>query len=194
METERELRDVWKWLPREMEGFSVDMFADAVVSYPGPDYPYEPVERVNQLIEGTTAMRGFGSTVFKSVNNEAVCQRVMEGMEFEFVYTPDILRATIEWNPERVARAASRENCTVFLHDSLPDKARCGICIFDDRVGICCHNSNTDMLEATIDTGNPAAQEWARSVYERHRADARPISPTEKAELFPEDPVADFTG
>ncbi|MFP4628902.1 MAG: helix-turn-helix transcriptional regulator, partial [Halobacteriales archaeon] len=40
METERELRDVWEYIPREMEGFSVDLFADAVVSYPGPGYPY----------------------------------------------------------------------------------------------------------------------------------------------------------
>jgi hypothetical protein len=30
METEGKLRDVWQWLPREMEGFSVDLFADAV--------------------------------------------------------------------------------------------------------------------------------------------------------------------
>lgn len=190
METEQEFRDVWEWLPREMEGFSLGLFADAVVSYPGAEYPYEPVERVNQLIEGTTTMRGFGSTVFKSVNNEAVCQRIMDGLDYEFIYTPEILQATIEWDPERVARAAARDNCTVLLHDSLPDKARCGMCVFDDRVGLCCHNDNTDMLEATIDTGNPEAREWALSVYERHRADARPISDSENADLFPEHLVA----
>lgn len=26
MGTERKLRDVWEWLPREMEGFTVDLF------------------------------------------------------------------------------------------------------------------------------------------------------------------------
>jgi hypothetical protein len=41
MKTERKLRDVVPWLPREMEGFTVDMFDDAVVSYPGPGYPYQ---------------------------------------------------------------------------------------------------------------------------------------------------------
>lgn len=38
MEIERKLRDVWQWLPREMEGFSVDLLTNAVVSYPGPGY------------------------------------------------------------------------------------------------------------------------------------------------------------
>lgn len=32
MANERKLRDVWQWLPREMERFSVDLFADTVVS------------------------------------------------------------------------------------------------------------------------------------------------------------------
>lgn len=186
METERKLRDVWEYLPREMEGFSVDLLADAVVSYPGPDYPYEPVERVSHLLERTTSMHGFGTTVFKSVNNELVCQRIIDGMEYEFVFPPDILKATVDWNPERVAEAAAQDNCTVLIHEDLPDVARCGLCVFDDRVGICCHNSETGMLEATIDTGAPEAQKWARSVYDHQRAEARPLTDQDKAELFPD--------
>jgi predicted transcriptional regulator len=190
METERKLRDVWQWLPREMKGFSVELFADAVVSYPGPGYPYEPVERVTQLVEETTAMRGFGTTVFKSVNNETVCRCVVDGMEYEYIYSPDILRATIAWNPERVATAAACENCTILLHDELPDVERCGIGVFDDRIGICCHDAETGMIEAVVDTDSPEAREWATSVFDRHRAEARPVSREEKADLFSEYVVA----
>lgn len=190
MAIERKLRDVWRWLPREMEGFSVDRFADAVVSYPGPAYPYEPVERVTQLIEATTSLRGFGTTVFKSINNEAVCHAVLGGMDFEYVYSPAVLEATIAWNPERVARAASCDNCTIYLHDDLPDEDRCGIGIFDERIGICCHDAETGQLEAVVDTDAPEAYEWAVSVFERHRADARSIGRDEKADLFPSGLVA----
>ena len=49
-----------------MEGFTVDLFADATVSYPGPGYPSQPVERVTELIESAESMRGFGTTVVKS--------------------------------------------------------------------------------------------------------------------------------
>ncbi|MFC4551187.1 MULTISPECIES: helix-turn-helix transcriptional regulator [Halorussus] len=185
MATERKLRDVWRWLPREMEGFSADLFADAVVSYPGPDYPYRPVERVTELIEETETMRGFGTTVFKSSNNEAVCLAIVDGMEYEYVFSPEVFEATVAWNPERVAEAAACENCTVLLHDDLPDGKRCGLGIFDDRIDICCHDAETGMLEAVVDTDAPEAREWALSVFERYRAEARPLGAREKRSVFP---------
>ncbi|WP_332898900.1 helix-turn-helix transcriptional regulator [Haladaptatus sp. CMSO5] len=178
METEHKLRDIWQWLPREMEGFSVDLFADAVVSVPGPGYPYEPVERLTQLIQGTSRMRGFDTIVQKSINNEAVCDAVLSGMELEYVFSPTALEGTYAWNPERVQEVATSENCTVLVHDNLPDGDRCGLGIVDDRVGICCHDIATGALVAIIDTDAPAAREWALSVYERVRADATPIDET----------------
>jgi predicted transcriptional regulator len=190
MATERKLRDVWRWLPREMPGFSVELFADAVVSFPGPNYPYEPVERVTQLIEGTEVMRGFGTTVFKSVNNEAICRAVVGGMDYEYVYSPEVLEATVAWDPESVAETAACENCTVLLHDGLPDEDRCGLGIFDDRIGICCHDAETGMLEAVVDTDAPEAREWATSVFERYRGEARPLDDDGKAALFPPELVA----
>ncbi|WP_338728519.1 transcriptional regulator [Haladaptatus sp. DJG-WS-42] len=178
METEHKLRDVWQWLPREMEGFSVELFADAVVSVPGPGYPYEPVERLTHLIQETTRMRGFDTIVQKSINNEAVCDAVLDGMELEYVFSPTALEGTYAWNPERVRAVATSENCTVFVHDNLPDGDRCGIGIVDDRVGICCHDRTTGALVAIIDTDSPAAREWAISVYEGVRADASPVEAT----------------
>jgi predicted transcriptional regulator len=177
MDVERKLRDVWRWLPREMEGFSVDLFADAVVSYPGPGYPYEPVERLTHLIEGTDRLRGFDNIVFKSINNETVCRAVLDGMELEYVYSPTALEKTFAWNPERVMEAASRENCRVYVHDDLPDGDRCGIGIVDDRAGICCHDPETGALKAVVDTDSPAAREWAISTFERVRDEARSVEP-----------------
>lgn len=175
MEIERKLRDVWQWLPREMEGFSVDMFTDAVVSRPGPGYPYEPVERLTQLIGGTDRMRGFDSIVQKSINNETVCRAVLDGMELEYVYSPVALEGTFAWNPDRVMEAATCENCTVLVHDALPDGDRCGLGIVDDRVGICCHDIDTGALTAIVDTDAPEAREWAISTFEHVRQEARPV-------------------
>ncbi|WP_458191203.1 helix-turn-helix transcriptional regulator [Haladaptatus sp. NG-WS-4] len=169
---------------------AVELFADAVVSYPGPGYPYEPVKRVSQLIEETTAMCGFGTTVFKSINNETVCQSVIGGMEYEYIYSPAVLEATIGWNPEAIAEAAACDNCTILLHDDLPDENRCGFGIFDDRIGICCHDAETGMLEAVIDTDSPEARKWALSVFDRHRADARSLGDEEIAALFPSELIA----
>lgn len=186
MEIERKLRAVWQWLPREMEGFSVDLFADAVVAYPGPGYPYEPVERVIQLVEGSDSLCGFGSTVFKSIANEAVCLAVLDGMEYEYVYPPEVLAATVAWDPDMVGKAASCDHCTVFVHDDLPDKTRCGFGIFDHRVGICCHDAETRALLAWIDTDAPEAREWALSVFERYRNEAKPADESHMYAPVPE--------
>lgn len=184
MAIERRLRDVWRWLPREMDDFRVELFADAIVSYPGPRYPYEPVERVTQLIEETESMYGFGTTVFKTINVEAVCRSVLDGMEYEYIYSPDVLEATVSCDPERVAEAAACENCTILVHDALPDEDRCGLGVFDDRMGICCHDAETGMLEAVVDTDATEAREWAISVYERYRAEARPLDADEANALL----------
>lgn len=175
METEAKLRDVWRWLPREIEGFSVDLFADAVVSYPGPGYPYEPVERVTQLVEESDSLFAFGATVFKSVANEAFCRAALDGMESEYVFSPAILAATVAWNPELFEKVAALDNCTVLVHDDLPDRTRCGIDIFDERVAICCHDVETRALRAWVDTDAPEARKWAWSVFERYRQEARPV-------------------
>lgn len=177
MEIAAKLRDVWEWLPQEMDGFSADLFADAVVSYPGPRYPYEPVERLSHLIEGTERLRGFDSIVYKSINNEMMCQAVLDGMELEFVFSPDALEGTFAWNPERVLEVASLENCTVLVHDDLPDGNRCGLGISDDQTCICCHDLETGALTAIIDTDAPEAREWAISTFERVRNDARLVEP-----------------
>lgn len=177
MEVEAKLRDVWEWLPQEMEGFSAELFADAVVSCPGPRYPYEPVERLSLLIEETERLRGFDSIVYKSINNEMMCQAVIDGMELEFVFSPNALEGTFAWNPERVLEAASRDNCTVFVHDDLPDGNRCGLGISDTRTCICCHDPETGALTAIVDTDAPAAREWAVSTFERVREGARVVEP-----------------
>ena len=175
METEMKLRDVWEWLPREMEGFSVDLFADAVVSYPAPGYPYEPVDRVVQLVEESDSVWALGATVFKSVANEAFCRAVEGGTEIEVVYSPAVLAATVAWDPDRFEAVAARDHCTVLVHDDLPDRTRCGIDIFDDRVGICCHDTETRALRAWVDTAAPEARAWALSVFEQYREEARPV-------------------
>lgn len=186
MQTERKLRDVWRWLPREMEGFSVELFADAVIAYPGSGYPYEPIERVLQLVEESDWMCGFGATVFKSIANEAICLAVLDGMEFEYVYPPEVLAATVAWDQEMVEKAAAMEHCTVLVHDNLPDKKRCGFGIFEHRVGICCHDADSRALRAWIDTDAPEAHEWALSVFERYRDEARLADETDMNVPIPE--------
>ena len=179
MATERRLREVWVWLPREMEAFDVDLFEDAVVSYPGPGYPSQPLERIADLVGGTESLRGFGATVVKSNTLEATCNRILAGMDNEYVFAPAVLEAVLSWDPELFGEAMARENCRTFVHESLPDGERCGLLLLDDRVAICCHDGPTGALRAVVDTDARPALAWAESVYEDVRREARLVEDPE---------------
>jgi DNA-binding HxlR family transcriptional regulator len=56
-ETERKLRDVWKWLPGEESGFTVELCADATVTVADADDPYRPTTRFLSLLQETEQFR-----------------------------------------------------------------------------------------------------------------------------------------
>lgn len=176
MDVERSLRDVWPWLPHEREGFSVELFTDVVVSRPGPGYPYRPVERLTRLITETTAMRGFGMAMLKSGNLEVFFDRALADLECEYIYPPAVFEELLSWDEQTVLEAATRANYTVLVHDALPIGDRCGICLFDDRVSICCYNQETGALQALVDTESTEMRTWAVSYYEQYRQEARPLA------------------
>lgn len=180
MATQRELRDVWQWLPLDLDGFGIELFDDPVISRPGPAYPYEPVERVANLIGGTETMRGFGMAMVKASTLEAFFGQIRDGLTCEYVYPPQVFEEILAWDETRVAEAADRENYTPLLHDHLPLGDWCGVCLFDERVSFCCYEPETGMLRALIDTDAPETYDWAESVYERYQHEASPLPDGER--------------
>ncbi len=175
MQVERTLRDVAPWLPYEMDGFSVELFTDVVISNPGPGYPYRPVERIAQLLRESETMRGFGMAVLKSSNLDAFFDHVVDDIDCEYIYPPHVFEALLSWDAETVMDATTRPTYTVLLHGSLPLHEWCGVCIFDDRTCICCYEPESGLLRALVDTESPAMRNWAASLYERYRDEARPL-------------------
>lgn len=173
MAYQRRLREVWSWLPHEIEGFSIELFTDVVVSQPGPGYPYEPVERLTELITTTGTMRGFGMALLKSGNLAPFFDHVLDGLECEYIYPPAVFERLLEWDEETVLNAVRRSNYTVLVHDDLPLDERCGICLFDDDVSICCYDPETGTLRSLVDTRSGEMRAWADSYYERFRDEAR---------------------
>ena len=170
------LREIWPWLPHEIDDFSVELFTDVVVSQPGPGFPYKPIERLTELITTTRTMRGFGMALLKSGNLEPFFDHVTDGLKCEYIYPPAVFEDLLSWNEDRVVDAATRANYTVLLHDDLPLTERCGVCLFDDRVSICCYDPEIGALQSLVDTGSEEMRTWAETYYEQFREEARPLS------------------
>jgi predicted transcriptional regulator len=122
-------------------------------------------------------MSVFWTAVIKSGSLETVCGAVIEGLELEYVFTPATFETTVTWDPEVIRETIACENCTVFVHDDLPDNDRCGLTIVEDRIAICCHDADTHTLQAVIDTGSPEAREWATDVFERACREGTQVGP-----------------
>lgn len=175
MTVEGRLREVWPWLPHEIDGFDVESFTDVVIARPGPGYPYRPIERFTELLTDTTTMRGFGMAILKTSNLEPFFGHALDELECEYIYPPPVFEELLAWERDTVIEAATRANYTVWLHDDLPLADRCGICLFDDRISLCCYDHETGALQTLVDTGSDEIHAWAESYYEQFRAEARPL-------------------
>jgi predicted transcriptional regulator len=172
MDTERALREVWRWLPAEEIGLDVELFADAVVTVPEFGSPYRTVDRFVELVEGSDTLRGFTPTTVDS-DMEVLLRNAIDGMETEVVWPPGLTETVLDSQPDRLAEALESGNLTVLTNGEIP----CACGLFDDRVGLAGYDPETGMMRATVDTDAPGARRWAEELYGSYRRDARRLRP-----------------
>ncbi|WP_227352653.1 helix-turn-helix transcriptional regulator [Haladaptatus salinisoli] len=167
VETERNLRHVWHWLPGEESGFTIEMCADAVVTVAEADNPYGPLHRFLTLLRETDRFRFVGSDLaLLEPCRDEFCQRVIDGMQTEIIDPPSVARYIRSTYPELSAETLASGNLTIRLHDDLPPY---GIGIFDHRIAICGHDPDSVTVRVLVDTDSPEAREWAESEYSFYR-------------------------
>lgn len=173
VETERRLRDVWRWLPEE-DDFTVDLVADAEVSVADAGDPYRPVTRFLALLRETDRFRFVGFDVgLLEPCREELCRRIVDGMETEFIAPPTVVDYIRSTYPEQFAEALGSGNLAVRVHDDLP---RYGVCLFDDRVAVGGFDPDTGSVRVLVDTDGPSAREWAESTYRTYRRELPTLS------------------
>lgn len=179
-ETERKLRDVWHWLPDGVRRLSVETWAEMTVTVAEPDSPYRPVNRVESLLRTTTAFRFLRPEVALMEPCLAVLlQLIDDGATITLVDRPSCHTYFLSTYPERSSEMLKQENFTVLEHDELPSY---GIGLLDDRVVISCYEQESGIVQAVVDTDVPTVRNWANSVYDSYRSDARPIKPRQLVE------------
>lgn len=169
--TERRLRDVWRWLPGELDGFTIDLVADAVVTTVEPGDPYAPANRCASFYPKTDQVRGFDAALTAPHNFETLADLVADGLKVEFVLPPDVsanLRASY---PESERTMIESDNVVTWFSESLP---MCRVIVFDDRVGVGGYDTEMGVLAVYVDSDDPDLREWAVSTFEAVKRDAWP--------------------
>ncbi|WP_247730258.1 helix-turn-helix transcriptional regulator [Halovivax limisalsi] len=175
LETERTLRAVWRWLPEAVGEFSVETWAAMTVTVADPDAPYRPVSRFESLLSGTSELRYLRPEVaLMEPCFETLPSLLDAGGEITVIDRPNCHAYFVSTYPERCAALLEREAFSVLEHDDLPPY---GVGLLDDRTVISCYEPGSGAVAAVIDTDAPPVREWATSVFDRHRADARRFDP-----------------
>ncbi|WP_123533380.1 helix-turn-helix transcriptional regulator [Halosimplex salinum] len=176
VETERKLRDIWRWLPGEVSEFTIETWEAMTVTVAEPDSPYRPITRFESLLEETNELRLVRPEIaLMEPCFEVLVQLVDEGVDVVLVARPESHTYFLSTYPERSFEMMQRDNFTVLEHDSLP---RCGIGLLDERVAISCYEQDSGTVHVLIDTDVAAVREWAQSVFETHTSEATPVEPT----------------
>jgi predicted transcriptional regulator len=178
--TERKLRDVWQWIPDEVTDFPIETWSELTVTVADPDVPYRPVTRFKSLLQKTTTLRYLGPEVaLMDPCFDVLYQQVEDGVDVTLIDRPNCHTYFLSMYPERSSELLQQDNFTILEHDELPPY---GTGLLGERVVISCYEQDSGTVRAVIDTDVPTVREWAQSVYERYRSDARPIESRQLAE------------
>lgn len=172
--TEQTLREVWGMLPDETSGFSLEIVADAVVTVADSDDPYRPVNRFLTLVRETEQFRfaGFNVALLQPCKDE-LCRRIVEGMRSELIDPPNVIQYIRSSCSEQFSETLENGDLTIRVHNDLPPY---GIGIFDDRIAISGYDPSGGTVKVLIDTDDPAARDWAESVYDTYRRETPTLS------------------
>ncbi|WP_339103363.1 MarR family transcriptional regulator [Haloterrigena salinisoli] len=174
LETERTLRDSWQLLPEETDGFTVEMASRAVVTVAEPDAPYRPVNRFAALLRRTSRFRFVGTDVaLLEPCRDELRQSIVDGMETEIIDPPTVAGYILSNYRTHCSAPLESGNLSVSVHDDVPPY---GVGLFDDRIAVSCYDPDSGMVRLLIDTDVPEAREWAESLFESYRRDARPLA------------------
>jgi len=173
VETERNLRDVWHWLPDEVGEFTIETWEAMTVTVAEPDAPYRPVDRFESLLAETTELRLVRPEIaLMEPCFDVLVRLIDEGVDVVLVARPESHTYFLSTYPERSADMMQQDNFTVLEHEGLPAY---GTGLLDERATISCYEQDSGTVHALVDTEVAPIREWAQSVCETYASEGQPV-------------------
>jgi len=172
IDTERQLRDVVDFLPTDAMDFDFRHLADATITTPSETRPNAPLQRLLELLRGANSVTAF-SHAFNDQSLSVVADR-LDDIEFQAVLSPaaiDSLTADDQLRA-RLRSVVDSATATVSVHDG---KIPVAVTIADDVVNILARDDR-GVLQAAVDTDNPAVRKWAQRRFEHYRVQSKPLT------------------
>jgi len=174
---ERKLRDVAEYLPTDALGFDLLHLADATITTPSQTRPNAPVQRVLDLLGDADHVRIF-SHAFNEQSLSVIEERTTAGQQrFEGVFSRDVVDALAAESglSRRLASLLETEHAEVRICEREMPLA---VTVADDVVHVLLRDED-GVLQASIDSDNPAVEAWADETFSEYWSEATPLDPSD---------------
>ena len=178
MAAERELRDVVAYLPTEAMDFDLRHLTDARIVTPTETRPNAPLQRLLELMRGADSVTAFSHAL--NDQSLSVVADNLGAQEFEAVLTQgavDSLTAD-ETLRARLRRVVSAPSAGIRVADGDIPVA---VTVADDVVNLLVRDDR-EVVQASVDTTDPAVREWAERRHEHYRVHSAPLTADDIAE------------
>lgn len=172
MVAERELREVVAYLPTEAMAFDLRNLADARIVTPSETRPNAPLQRLLEQMRGAESVTAFSHAL--NDQSLAVVAEQLGDQEFEAVLTRGAVDALTadETLRDRLRRVVSAPSAAIRVaEDDIP----VAVTIADDAVNLLVRDDR-GVVQASVDTTDPAVREWAERRYEHYRVHSEPLT------------------
>ena len=110
------------------------------------------------------------STVLSPIYVDVGYREMMDGMGIEAVFDREAFEIMVSQYAEQAEKSIRSGKFDVYAHEGLPFE----LFIFDDRIGMAAHDGS-GIAKILVECDAPEAIEWAKTVYDEHRAEAEPL-------------------
>lgn len=142
--------------------FDPSDFKHGIVTVSEEGKPYAPARRLGNMMDETEGVRLLTVSVSSTVLFTRE-RRLEEETDTEVVCPEEVAVSFVE----RIegGKRGINDGISVYVHEEPP----LTVALFDGRVAVGAHDSESGTLEVLVDTGSKDAYGWGEEVYERYR-------------------------
>lgn len=173
-DTERQLRDIVRYLPTDAMEFDLRHLADATITAPSQMRPNAPVQRLLSLLRDADDVRVF-SHAFNDQTLTVIKERVTAGEQtFKGVFSRGAIEALISDDTlrHRLRTLLAEDAASLRVR---PEGIPVAAMIADDVVHMLLRDGN-GVIQASIDTDEPVVRSWASDAFDRYWESASPVA------------------
>ncbi|MFP9192414.1 helix-turn-helix transcriptional regulator [Natronosalvus vescus] len=170
LEAAQRLEPFLNTLNGEVTDIPLERFTDVTVTQSQHRQAHVGAKRITDLIERTDSLRMF-SSIISPLYVDVALREMLNGTEIDVIFDQEIIGVVAEQYYDQAQEALETGRFGLHMTDDVPFE----LFLFDDRMGMAAHDDD-GIARAFVESTDPAAREWAESLYAEYASEAETVT------------------